>query len=1049
MISEFFIKRPVFATVCSLVIILVGLISLPNLAVEYYPNVTPPTIQVNANYAGADAVTVETNVTTILETQINGVQGMNYIDSTSDSFGNSGIVITFEEGYDQDIAAVDVNNLISSVTSQLPSEVISTGVTVSKATTQIVAALAVYADEGSNYDSLFLSNYAQLFIVQPLQRLEGIGQVTIFGQRTYAMRIWLDPNKLASRGLAADDVVRALADQNIQVGAGIIGSPPAPQGQQFQFSIQAESRLASEQEFGDIVIQRGEDGSLIRVRDVGRTELGAQSYTTNFEFNGQPAIGIGIYQLAGANALDIFDLVTQEMAELAKSFPAGVKWQVGFSTTDAVQESIKEVVITLIIAIILVIAVIFLFLQDWRTTIIPSITIPVSLIGTFGFMDVFDFSINSLTMFGLVLATGLVVDDAIVVVENVTRLIEEENLTPMEAATRSMQEVSGALIATSLVMMAVFIPVTFMPGVTGRLYQQFALTIVFSIALSTFNALTLTPPLCALLLRQGNQEGNDFFLFRWINQFLDGMRRGYESNLNVIVRFKPLVMGIFALLLVFTYWLFGAVPGGFVPEEDQGYFVTIIQSPQGVSLEYTSDIVFDTADTIAKNPTVIDTFAIAGFSFFGSGSDKGIIFTSLKPWSERPTLDQILPEVQKAIAGETGAIVFASNVPTINLGGSGLGGFDMQVMDQQNLGLNTLEESVTELIEKANENPGLSRVSTPFSNNAPQLLVNIDRTRALALNTSIQDVFNAMQIYLGSVFVNQFTLFDRSWRVLIQADQQFRSNPDDINKIYVRSLDGNLIPLSNLVTVQQITGPPIVYHHNLFRSAEVTGQNVGNLSENQAMAVMAKLAQEVLPQGMGFAWTGGSLEATKSGGQAPLIFGLGLVFVFLVLSAQYESYVDPVIIIMSVPLAIMGALAAQWLRQLDNDVFCQIAMVMLIGLASKNAILIVEFANQIKESKGVSSVKAVINASEERLRPILMTAISFILGVFPLVIATGSGAKSRHSLGTAITGGMIAATFLSFFLVPVIYILVKDGEDYFRERFGKKPPESEPDPQSP
>ncbi|RMH66747.1 MAG: efflux RND transporter permease subunit [Cyanobacteria bacterium J003] len=1026
MISNFFIKRPVFATVCSLLIILVGAIALPTLAIEYYPNVRPPTIQVSANYAGANAETVETNVTTILETQINGVEGMDYIDSTSNSFGNSNITITFTEGYDENIAAVDVNNLVASVTSQLPPEVINTGVNVSKSTNQIVLALALYPEEGYDYDATFISNYATLYVVQPLQRLKGVGKVQVFGQRTYAMRIWLDPNRLASRGLTAQDVVRALSDQNVQVGAGIIGAPPAPEGQEFQISIQAQSRLASEEEFADIIIQRGEDGSVVRIRDVGRTELGAQNYNTNFQFDGRNAVGIGIYQLSSANALDIARAVEAEMAILAEKFPPGLKWSVGFSTTDAVQESIKEVVITLIVAIILVIAVIFLFLQDWRATIIPSVTIPVSLIGTFAFMKAFGFSINSLSMFGLVLATGLVVDDAIVVVENVTRLIEDEGMTPQEAASRSMAEVTGALIATSLVMMAVFIPVAFFPGVTGRLYQQFALTIVFAIALSTFNALTLSPPLCALLLRRERPSMANFILFRWINRLIARTRRGYARSLNVIVRLKYWVLAGFVALLGMTYWLFQIVPGGFVPQEDQGYFVTLVQSPQGVSLEYTSNIVFKTADAIAQNPAVEHTFAIGGFSFFGTGSDKGIIFTSLKPWSRRPTLDQLLPQFQKVVAGELGAVVFSSNVPTINLGGSGLGGFDMQVMDQQGLGLETLASSVNELILKANNTPGFVAVNTPFAINAPQLNVTVDRTRALALGVSLKDIFNAMQIYLGSLYVNQFTIFARSYQVIVQADKQFRSNPDDINRIYVRSEQNALIPLSNLVKIEEVSAPPIIYHHNLFRSAEVTGQTVPPLSDRQAIMTMASLAEEVLPNGIGYSWTGLSLESVRSAGQAPLIFGLGLVFVFLVLSAQYESYIDPLIIILSVPLAIMGALLAQWLRGLNNDVFCQIGLVMLIGLASKNAILIVEFANQIRESKGTTIVKSVIHAAEERLRPILMTAISFILGIFPLVIATGSGAKSRHSLGTSVTGGMIAATFLSFFVVPIIYILIKE-----------------------
>lgn len=1066
MLSEFFIKRPVFATVCSLLIILVGTVALPTLPIEYYPNVTPPTIQVASNFAGASAEVVETNVTTILETAINGVEGMDYIDSTSDNFGNSNLTITFTSGYSQDIAAVDVNNDVASVLAQLPLSVQNTGVTVTKASPQIVTAIGLYSPD-DRYDSLFISNYASIYITQPLQRLAGVGQVTIFGQRTYAMRLWLDPARLAARGLTATDVSNALSDQNIQVGAGIIGAPPSPSGQEFQISIQAQSRLASEEEFGDIVIQRGEDGSLIRVRDVGRTELGAQSYTTDFTFDGKDAVGIGIYQLNQANALDIYDLVDKEMIELAKSFPPGLEWAFGFSTTNAVEESQKEVVETLYVAIILVVLVIFLFLQDWRSTLIPLITIPVSLIGTFAFMVVFNFSLNSLTMFGLVLATGLVVDDAIIVVENVTRLMQERNMTPMEAAIESMREVSGAIIATSLVLMAVFIPVAFFPGVTGQLYQQFALTIVFSIAFSTFNALTLSPPMSALLLRREKPPVNNpidrlltNFVYRPINIFLDWLRSGYEHNLTIVVtRFKGVVLIGFVVLLGVTVWLFQIVPPGFIPEEDQGYFVTLVQSPQGVSIEYTNNIVKEAAKIISGFDEIIGpdlpaaqrghTFAITGNNFFGNGPDKGVIYTSMQPWSRRRSLDQILPEVQQKLGGLTGAIIFVTNVPAVNLGGSGLGGFDVQVMDQQNLGFSALNAAVSELVRTAatehrpvGGRPGLLGVNTPFADNAPLLSVDVDRTRALALNVNLQDVFNTMQIYLGSAYINQFNLFARSFQVIIQADQQFRSTPDDINKLYVRSAEGAMIPLSNLVKITQVTAPPIVYHHNLFRSAEVTGSGVNGLSDGQAMNIISTLAQKILPRGITFGWTGLSLESTRSGGQAPFIFALGLIFVFLILSAQYESYIDPLIILLSVPLAVLGALLAQEMRGLANDLFCQIGLVMLIGLASKNAILIVEFANQIKEAEGVSATKAVIKAAEERLRPILMTAISFILGILPLVFASGSGSNARHSLGTAVLGGMIASTLLSFFIVPVIYIVIKEIEDRLSKSAPKKQEES-------
>jgi hydrophobic/amphiphilic exporter-1 (mainly G- bacteria), HAE1 family len=1041
MFVNFFIRRPVFATVCSLLIILVGVVTLPNLPIEYYPDVTPPTIQVQSTYPGASAETVETNVTTILEQQINGVEGMNYIDSTSDSNGGSNITITFDQGYDKNIAAVDVQNQISVVQSQLPQEVVQTGVTVTKASTLVLLAIGLYAEQ-ERYDPLFISNYASLYVVDPLKRLPGVGGVTVFGQRTYAMRLWLDPSLLAKRGLTAMDVTDALSEQNIQVGAGVIGAPPTPAGQQFQMGIQALSRLATPEEFGDIVIQTGPDGSLVRVRDVGRTELGAQDYQTILRFNGKNAVGLGVYQLTGSNALTVANEVSKTMQELAKNFPPGLKYELAFDTTDAVNESVKEVAGTLGEAFVMVVLVMFVFLQDWRSTVIPTVTIPVSLLGVFGFVKVFDFSINSLTLFGLVLATGLVVDDAVVIVENITRLMEERGLSAREASIESMAEVTGAVIATSLVLMAVFIPVAFFPGVTGRLYQEFALTIVFTIALSTFNALTLTPALAALLLRHKPESQNWFF--RGVNWVISKTRRGYENSLIFITGFKGLVLAGFVVMLGITYWLFTIVPGGFVPEEDQGYFVTLIQSPQGVSLEYTSDMVAQAEKDLLALPDTRGTFAVVGFSFFGNGPDKGIIFTTLKPWSERRSVTEIIPPLMGKLSQIQGAQVFATNIPTINVGGSGVGGFDLQVQDQANIGLQGLFDGVTQLVGKANApTTGLTRVNTPFAINSPQLLVEVDRTRALALGVNLEDVFNTLQIFLGSDYVNNFNLFARSYRVIVQADQQFRSNPEDLGKLYVRAGNDQMIPLSNLIRVKQTVAPQIISHHNLFRSAEVTGGTVPGVSSGQAIATMERLAA-ALPRGINYSWTGLSLEELKSAGQAPLIFGLGIVFVFLVLAAQYESYIDPLIIVLSVPLAIMGALAAQFVRGLPNDVFCQIGLVMLIGLASKNAILIVEFANQKKE-QGLSNTKAAITASEERLRPILMTALSFIFGILPLVFATGSGAAARQSLGTAVFGGMLASTFLSLFVVPVLFIVINNIRDRaLKMRQSKQVKQAEP-----
>jgi hydrophobic/amphiphilic exporter-1 (mainly G- bacteria), HAE1 family len=1035
MFVNFFIKRPIFATVCSLVLILLGAISIPSLPIEYYPDVTPPSVTVNATYPGASAETVETAVTSILERQINGVEGMQYISSSSSS-GASSLTVTFNQGRNKDIAAVDVQNRVSVVQSQLPAEVTQTGVSVSKGSTGgFVLAIGLYSDN-NQYSPTFLSNYADLYLVDPIKRLSGVGDVRIFGERKYAMRLWLDPNRLASRNLTAQDVTNALKDQNLQVGAGQIGQPPTPKGQQYQINLQAVSRLKDPKEFAEIVLKTGADGSLIRLKDVGRVELGAQDYSTNLRFSGQEGVGLGVSQLTGSNALEVAKEVKASLAELSKSFPPGMKYRVAFDTTLAVEESVREVITTLVIAIFLVILVIFFFLQDWRATLIPAITIPVSLIGTFAFIKIFGFSINSLTLFGLILATGLVVDDAIIVVENIARSIEEKGISPRQAAVEAMSEVTGAVLATSLVLLAVFVPVALFPGVTGRLYQQFALTIAFSIALSTFNALTLTPALSALLLRQGHQPQNRFF--STINRGIDNTRSGYHSSLGWLTRFKGFVIAGFVVALGLTYLLFRIVPGGFVPDEDQGYFVTLVQAPEGVSLNYTSDILQKAEKDLRKMPEVTATFAVSGFSFFGNGPNKGIIFTTLKPWSERSRpVTAIVGQAMGSFSQMPGATIFAANPPTINVGSS-LGGFDFQVQDKSNSGLQTLSQVTNEVVKKASTTPELFRVNSPFAINSPQISIEVNRNRALALQVNLQDVFNTLQIYLGSSYVNDFNLFERTYRVIVQADQQFRSNPSSISQLYVRSQQNQMIPLSNLVKLTTTTAPQTITHYNLFRSAQITGSAAPGSSSGQAIQAMEKIAQETLPKGIDYSWTGLSLEEIKSGGQAPLIFGLGLVFVFLVLAAQYESFVDPFIIILAVPLAVLGALSAQFLRGLPNDVYCQIGLVMLIGLASKNAILIVEFANQLRD-KGLSVTDAAIKASEERLRPILMTALAFIFGIFPLAIATGAGAGARQSLGTTVLGGMVVSTFLSLFIVPVLYIVIGTA----RERFQKRQPKEE------
>ncbi|MBD2594620.1 efflux RND transporter permease subunit [Nostoc spongiaeforme FACHB-130] len=1028
MFVDFFIKRPVFATVCAIIILLVGLISIPTLPIARFPDISPTQVNVTANYSGASAEVVESGITNILERQINGVEGLRYMTSSSSNDGTSNITITFDASRNKDLAAVDVQNRVSIAEAQLPDVVQRTGVRVSQQSSNILLGLGLYTDN-KEYDNTFLSNYADLYIADALKRVKGVGDVRIFGERRYAMRLWLDPNRLATRGLTTEDVTTALAQQNLQVGAGRIGQEPAPQGQQYQIDVRAASRLTEPAEFEEIVIKTEDDGTLVKLRDVGRAELGAENYNTFLRYRAKDAVGLGIYQVPGSNALDVAKGVKAAMAELAPSFPPGMKYQVAFDTTLFVEESLAEVVKTLIEAVVLVVIVIFLFLQDWRTTLIPALTIPLALVGTFAFVKVFNFSINSLTLFGLTLASGMVVDDAIVVVEQISRFIQDKGINPRRAASESMAELFGAVIATSLVLMAVFVPVAFFPGTTGALYRQFALTIAFSIAISTFLALTLTPSLCALLLRQGQKPpGWLGWIFDQINRFLEWVRLGYQRSLGFLTRIKSVIIGLFIVSLGMTAWLYTSVPTAFLPDEDQGYFITILQGPQGVSLQYTSDVMSKVEQEILQLPEVVGTFAVGGFGFSGSTANSGIIFTTLKPWSERERPDQTVQALIGKLQGKFFAIpearVFAVNPPAIQ-GLGNFGGFTFQLQDRRgNGGLDNLVQSMGQLLGRANQTPGLQRVFTTFAANTPQLLVEVDRNKANSLQVNVDDIFTTLQTALGSQYVNDFNLQQRNYRVYVQADEQFRSNPQDIGKLYVRSRRNEMIPLSNLVKITPTTGAQTINHYNLFRSIEINGAAAPGFSSGDAIQKMEQVAQQVLPPGYGYEWSGTSLEELASGGLAPLIFGLGLTFVFLVLAAQYENYIDPLIIMLSVPLAIFGALLAQSMRGFPNDVYCQIGLVMLIGLASKNAILIVEFANQLRE-QGLSITKAVIEASQERLRPILMTAFSTLLGIFPLAVATGAGAGSRQSLGTAVFGGMLIATFLSLFVVPILYIVIK------------------------
>ncbi len=1024
MIADPFIRRPILASVCSLVIILAGAISIPSLPIAQFPELAPPQVTVIAFYNGASAETVETAVTNPLEQALNGIEGMEYMTSSSGSDGTCAITITFDLTRNLDIAAVDVQNRISQVSGRLPNEVNAVGISVTKVSNNFVLAAGAFA-EHNEYDLLFVSNYVDRFIKDELKRVPGVGDVIVFGERRYAMRLWLDPDRLASRNITADEVVLALREQNVQVAAGQIGAPPARSGQTFQMSVRAVGRLIEPSQFDDIILKRAADGALVRVRDVGRTELGAESYSQSARYKGKDAIGFGVLQLPTANALQVFRDINTRLDQLSTRFPPGLKVEIAFDTTTVVSESIREVITTLLEAIGLVVLVMFLFLQNWRTTLIPAITIPVSLIGTFAFVNLFGFSINTLTLFGITLATGLVVDDAIVVIENIERHIHEYHRPPAEAASTAMREVTGAVIATALVLAAVFVPVAFFPGTTGRLYQQFALTIAFSMAISAFNALTLTPALSALLLAKVEKPKGLFF--RGVNRVIDGGTSILVSTLRTLVGVKAIVALIFIALLGATYWVYTRVPTGFVPDEDQGYVFIIIQAPTGASLEYTMDIVSQVESIVQKMPEADRLFAAGGFGFAGSAPNQGIAFLSLKDFSQRQRPDQsaqaIVGQLFGAFSQISGAMVFPFLPPAIN-GLGQFGGFTYELLDQSGGPIGGLEAAAQQLMAEGNKTPGITGLFTQFTANDPQVVVSLDREQIKSVGMSIRDVTGTIQTLLGSSYVNDFDFNNRSYRVYVQADRQFRAAPSDIERYHVRTSSGKMMPLSTVVSLNETTAPKTISHFNLFRSAEINGSAAPGYSSGQALQIMEQLSNRALPQGMSFAWSGVSLEETKAGAQSAAIFGLGLLLVYLTLAGQYESLTLPFIILLSVPLAILGALAAQWGRGSINDVYCQIGLVMLIGLSAKNGILVVEFAEQLR-ARGMSVAEAAVEAARIRLRPIMMTSLAFILGVTPLVFASGAGSVARHSVGTAVAGGMIASTFLNLLFIPVLYVVVK------------------------
>ena len=1042
MFVDFFIHRPVFATVCALLIILSGAVCIPTLPVALYPKLTPPQVSVTTNYIGANADTVEKAVTIPLEEAINGVEGMRYITSSSTNSGISTITTTFQTDYNLDIAAVDVQNRVASVQGRLPAAVNQTGITITKVSNNFVLAAGFFSLDG-RYSNEFVSNYLDVYVKDAVKRVPGVGDVLIFGERKYAMRVWLDPVRMAARGLTAVDVVSALQEQNVEIPAGQLGQPPANKQQAYQIPVRVVGRLSDPSQFDRIILKNTPNG-LVLLKDVGHAVIGAEDYSSTLKYNGQVAMGIGVQQLSTANSLDVDRQVKAVLEELKKSFPPGLQYVIAFDTTTVVGDSIREVMWTLGEAILIVIVVIFLFLLDWRATIIPAVTIPVSLVGTFAFTKIFGFSINSLTLFGVTLATGLVVDDAIVVIENVQRHIAMEHSDPHEATSRAMGEVTSAVIATSLVLIAVFVPVSFFPGTTGILYRQFSLTIAFSIAISAFNALTLSPALSALFLRGEEERPHqlDFLHIRPLSRMFAGFIHGADGSITWLAKTYARVIHValqlrWVLLILFfvglgaTAWMYRIVPTGFIPQEDQGNLYVIVQAPPGSSLEYTTNLADRAAAIIGQDPDIEGAFSVMGFSFSGGASNAGLMFVHTKNIKQRQSpkdtpaviVARLNQKLGMLMIDKNGGLVRAIEPPAVQGIGS-MGGFQFELQDTGVNTLTDLDRVAHQIVAAGGARKDLTNLYTTFSANDPQVLVTIDREKAKAMNIPLSQITTTLGVFMGSEYINDFDFNNRTYRVFVQADQPFRMTAGDLHSYYVRSDSGQMVPLDNLVTVAQSSGPPVINHYNLFRSVEIDGSPAPGYSSGQGIAGMQDLAKQNMLPGMTYSWTGLTLDEIESSGKALVIFGLGILVVYLTLSAQYESFALPFIILLAVPMAVLGALGLVYLRHLSNDVYCQIGLVMLIGLAAKNSILIVEFAEQLRR-RGRSIAEAAVEAAELRLRPILMTSFAFILGVLPLVFATGAGALGRRSVGTTIVGGMLLSTVLNLIFIPVLYVFLR------------------------
>jgi hydrophobe/amphiphile efflux-1 (HAE1) family protein len=1022
MIASYFIDRPIFASVVSAFIVIAGLAALGNLPVASYPDILPPSVEIQAYYPGASAQTVAETVAPPLEQAVNGVDDMLYVTSASGSTGSLSVVVTFAIGTDPDIAAINVNNRVQSALPQLPEEVRRQGVTVRKRSNSFLQIVALDSTS-PQHDDLFVSNYALLNVVDELRRIPGVGDAQIFGSKDYSMRIWLRPDRLAELGLTPGDVVAAVREQNTQVAAGRIGQEPMGAEVDFTYTVTTLGRLQTPEQFGQIVVATSGDAGIVRLQDVARIELGSRDYDFSARRNGRPTIPLGIFLSPGANAIEVGDAVKERMAELSAKFPPGLEYSVPYDTTTFVRVSIREVVKTLAEAMLLVFAVVFVFLQNWRATLIPMLAVPVSLIGTFAAMLLLGFSINTLTLFGMVLAIGIVVDDAIVVLENVERIIVAEGLSARDATVKAMQQVTRPVIAIVFVLTAVFVPVAFLGGLVGEMYRQFAITIAVSVAISGFVALTLTPALCAALLRSEDAVGHG--LLQRFNDWFARMTGRYTRGVRYLLRHGALALGLFAALLVATLALSRAVPGSLAPEEDQGYILVIPILQDAASLKRTEAVSEAVTTALMQHPAVADVMSFAGLDVmtFSLRTNTGIIWVPLKDWSERTTPETSPSALVNYVfglgMGIRDAFVLAFEPPPIE-GLSTTGGFDAYVQSRRGNDYKALESAVQQLVAAASGRPELSGVTTTYSASVPQFRIDVDLERAKLLGVNLTELFATLQSTFGALYVNDFNREGRVFRVHLQSEPEFRARPDDIRDVYVRTASGELIPLTAVVALREVTGPETIERYNVFTSAKLLGGAAPGYSSGEAMDALEEVARESLPEGYALAWTGSSYQEEVSGGASTSVFLLGVLMVFLILAAQYERWTLPFAVILAVPFAVFGALLAVFLRGLENDIYFQIGLVTLVGLASKNAILIVEFA-QLKAQEGLPLEEAAVEGARLRLRPIVMTSLAFILGVLPLAISSGAGAASRHSIGTGVIGGMLAATFIATLFVPLFF----------------------------